>query len=277
MAITTIAIAGLTGTLGRLIAKHLLKHSNIRINGLCRDPSKLPVHIRTDTRVTLFQADATNVEAIRKALQDAHVAICCYLGDNNLMVDGQKTLIDACIAEGVTRYIASDWSMDFRKLALGEHPPKDPMKHVQSYLEEKSNMITAVHILNACFLERPWVGLWDSQKQSFRYWGSGDERWEFTSYDNAAEYTAEVALDSEAHGWLSCKVPPPRSIRRNRSLTLSTVRGDHVSMKDIAADFQAVYGDEPKLEQLGSLDDLYKLMHAARDREPENFGAWLGL
>ncbi|KAH7187523.1 NmrA-like family protein [Fusarium oxysporum] len=259
MATITIAIAGITGTLGRLITKHLLSHPDVHINGLCRNPSKLPLSLQTDPRLTLFQANASDVKVIRRALRKADVAICCYLGDaTTVMVDGQKTLIDACIDEGVRRYIASDWSMDFRKLALGEHPPKDPMKHVQAYLEEKSDEITAVHVLNACFLERPWVGLWDAQKECFRYWGTGDEKWEFTSYNNAAEYTAEVALDREANGWLS-------------------FRGDHVSIRDIAADFKAVYDCEPKLERLGSLDDLFKLMHTTRDRDPSNFGAWLGL
>jgi saccharopine dehydrogenase-like NADP-dependent oxidoreductase len=135
---TTIAIAGLTGTLARLITTHLLKHPNIHINGLCRKPSKLPKSLHSNPHVTIFRTDANDTETIRESLRGADVAICCYLGDDTLMVDGQKTLIDACIAEGVPRYIASDWSMDFRKLAYGDHPPKDPMRHVQAYLEERS-------------------------------------------------------------------------------------------------------------------------------------------
>lgn len=222
MATITIAIAGITGTLGRLITKHLLSHPDVHINGLYRNPSKLPLSLQTDPRLTLFQANASDVKVIRRALRKADVAICCYLGDaTTVMVDGQKTLIDACIDEGVRRYIASDWSMDFRKLALGEHPPKDPMKHVQAYLEEKSDEITAVHVLNACFLERPWVGLWDAQKECFRYWGTGDEKWEFTSYNNAAEYTAEVALDREANGWLSCKLGPLDQLKQYLSMSVT--------------------------------------------------------
>jgi NAD(P)H-binding len=212
-ATTTVAIAGITGALARLITEHLLKHPNVHINGLCRKPSKLSKAILSDSRLTIFQAGANDTETIRQAVHKADVVICCYLGDNAVMVDGQKTLIDACIAEGVPRYIAGDWSMDFRKLSYGDHPTKDPMKHVQEYLEEKSAEITAVHILNACFLERPWVGLWDAENESFRYWGTGEERWEFTSYDNAAEFTAEVALDKEANGWLSCKFCPPKCIQ----------------------------------------------------------------
>jgi hypothetical protein len=48
-------------------------------------------------------------------------------------------------------------------------------------------------------------------------------------------------------------------------------------MKEIAAEFKVAYNEEPKLEQLGTLDDLYKLMHTTRDRDPGNFNAWLGL
>jgi len=48
-------------------------------------------------------------------------------------------------------------------------------------------------------------------------------------------------------------------------------------MKDIAADFKTVYNEEPRLEQLGTLEDLYKLMHETRARDPGNFMAWLGL
>jgi hypothetical protein len=207
---TIVAIAGITGTLARLITNHLLKHLNVHINGLCRTPSKLPNYLRSDSRLTLFQADSNNTKVIREAVRKADVVICCYLGDNTLMVDGQKTLIDACIAEGVPRYIASDYSMDFRKLAYGDHPVKDPMKYVQAYLEEMSAQITAVHVLNACFLERPWRGLWDAKSECFKYWGTGDEEWEFTTYDNAAEFTSEVALDKEANGFLSCKFCPPK-------------------------------------------------------------------
>ncbi|CAM1501353.1 Fc.00g105150.m01.CDS01 [Cosmosporella sp. VM-42] len=256
----TVAIAGITGSLGRLITEYLLAKPNIRIRGLCRTPSKLPESIRADTRLIVHTTSSTDIAALRAAVSGADVAICCYLGPHSLMVDGQKLLIDACIAEGVPRYIAGDWSMDFRKLELGQHPPKDPMKLVQAYLEDKEAFehIKAVHVLNACFLERPWVGIWDGKNNVFKYWGTGDERWEFTTYRNAAQFTAEVAVDKHAVGWLS-------------------FRGDQISIKEIAKEFQAVYNQEPGLLRLGSLEDLYTLMHETRDKDPADFKAWLGL
>lgn len=55
------------------------------------------------------------------------------------------------------------------------------------------------------------------------------------------------------------------------------VRGDHVNIKEIAAAFRDIYGEEPGLVRLGSLEDLYQLMHETRDKNPDNAMAWLGL
>ena len=300
--LVTVAIAGITGGLGRLIAEYLLAKPYVRVQGLCRTPAKLPQSLREEPRLTIHTASSTDIAALRNAVNGADVTICCYLGPHDLMVNGQKMLIDACIAEGVPRYIAGDWSMDFRKLELGQHPPKDPMKLVQAYLEEKevSGSIKAVHVLNACFLERPWVGIWDAGENVFKYWGTGDERWEFTTYHNAAQFTAEVAVDKTAVGWFSCKsrqlIPPLHNNGFHCSNPLPTihsisriflighpliiyfsVRGDHINIKEIANEFQAVYGQEPGLVRLGSLEDLYNLMHETRDRDPANIRAWLGL
>ncbi|KAF4631212.1 hypothetical protein G7Y89_g6920 [Cudoniella acicularis] len=255
---TTVAIAGITGTLAKLITKHLLSKPNVNIKGFCRNPSKLPTSLRTNPRLTIFEGTFNDTNLLRETVRSADVTICCYMGPDSLMIDGQKLLIDACIAEQVPRYIASDYCMDFRKLAFGDHPIKDAMKHVHAYLEEKKDVIKAVHILNACFLERPWVGVWDAEKGVLSYWGTGDEKWEFTSYDNSAEFTAEVAMDGNANGFLS-------------------FRGDHISMKEVAVVFKSVYKEEPKLQCLGSLEELYKTMHATRDRNPKDFYAWLGM
>lgn len=72
--------------------------------------------------------------------------------------------------------------MDFRMLELGQHTPKDPMKLVQAYIEDREaeGRINAVQVLDACFLERPWVGMWNAKGDLFKDWGTGDERWEYT-------------------------------------------------------------------------------------------------
>jgi hypothetical protein len=206
--IHTVAIAGITGTLARHLVQRIPSlpqpYNTITIHGICRTPSKLPKSIRTNPRITLFQCSATDKPAIRAALKGVDVAVCCYLGDNELMSTGQRIIIDACIEEGVPRYVARDLNMDFRKLEVGEHPPKDPMISTWKYLEEREGEIKAVHVLNACFTERPWAGIWDGKAREFKYWGSGEERWEFTTYEDAAAFTAWVLADGK-NRWFSCE------------------------------------------------------------------------
>lgn len=55
------------------------------------------------------------------------MVVCCYLGDPNLVINGQNSLIDDYESEGVGRYVASDYSLDSTKLGLGQLPAKDPM------------------------------------------------------------------------------------------------------------------------------------------------------
>lgn len=49
----------------------------------------------------------------------------------------------------------------------------------------------------------------------------------------------------------------------------STVRGDRKSIHQIADVINTVYGFKPEVETLGSLDELYKRMHALRKEYPD--------
>jgi hypothetical protein len=207
MSKTTVAIVGVTGKFARLLTNHLLSKPSIYIHGICRSPSKVSSEISSHPRVSIFQASSNDIPAIRKGLQGSSVTICCYLGDNELMEDGQKDLIDASIAEGVPRYIAADWSLDFRALEYGQQPVKDPMKRVAEYLDEKKDQIKAVHILNGVFMEIAfsYMGLVDPFKDKWTIWGTGNEKLDMTTYSDAAAFTAEVAADPSVDGWIEGK------------------------------------------------------------------------
>ncbi|KAH2481409.1 hypothetical protein KXW70_009096, partial [Aspergillus fumigatus] len=198
-------------------------------------------------------------KALRTFAKDNDVVICCYLGDHNLMINGQKSLIDACESEGVPRYVASDYSLDFTKLELGKLPPKDPMKHVKQYLETKK--VQGVHVLIGIFMETfftTFFNVWRPQEKAFYYWGTGEEIWESTSYDNAAQYVAAVAQDKAAVG-------------------VHRFLGDRKSIREIASAFEKQYGVKPCLHNLGTLDELHSHMHQVREADSENYMAWIPL
>ena len=198
-----ITIAGITGRFGRQITQHLLTKPNVQVNGLARTPAKMPQELSSNPRVKLFQSDATDTPSMREAVKGASAVICCYLGDSKLMYEGQQTLIDVSIAEGVPRYLASDFALDFRGLNYGDIPPKDPMKRVQEYLEgkEAENQIKGVHVLNGAFMDFASI-LSKGDAGVFKYFGTGDEGIDMTADVDAARYTAEVALDEDANGWI---------------------------------------------------------------------------
>jgi hypothetical protein len=202
-----VGVAGVTGKFAGLILDSLLEDATVNIRGYCRNSSKLASTYAQSSRVEVVQGDAYDQATLRKFVDGLDVVICAYLGDNDFMINAQKALIDACDQAKVPRYIASDYSLDYNKLALGDLPPKDPMKIVRSYVEEKKH-VTGVHILIGAFMETFWSAyfqLWDGQEKSFRYWGTGNEEWESTTYGDAAKYTAAVALDRNAVGTQKCK------------------------------------------------------------------------
>ncbi|PKY04959.1 NAD(P)-binding protein [Aspergillus campestris IBT 28561] len=244
----TVGIAGITGKFARLVLKNLCRSSGVQIRGFCRNPSKLPAKFRDSPDVTIVQGSSDDVDVLRIFVRGCDVVICCYLGDNTLMTEGQKLLVDACDAEKVDRYIASDYSLDFTKLEYGQLPAKDPMKHVKDHLDSKKH-VEGVHVLIGAFMETFWSGY-------FNVWHP--EECKLSFYGNAAEYVAAVARDPSATG-------------------LQHFLGDRRSIHGIADDFAQVYGKKPQLERLGSLDDLYKAMQATFNKDPSNIFAYLAM
>ncbi|KAL4815712.1 hypothetical protein BDW67DRAFT_191354 [Aspergillus spinulosporus] len=256
----TIGIAGITGKFARLVVKHLCRSPGVQIRGFCRNASKLPVKFRDSPQVSIVQGSSDDLEALRCFVRGCDVVICCYLGDNTLMTEGQKLLVDACELEKVDRYIASDYCLDFTKLEYGQHPAKDPMKHVKAYLDSKQH-VKGVHVLIGVFMETFWsgyFGVWHPEECKLSFYGNGDELWESTTYETAAEYVAAVARDTSATG-------------------LRHFLGDRKTIHQIAEDFAQVYGKKPRLERLGSLDDLYNTMQAAYQKEPSSIFAYLAM
>ncbi|KAE8391253.1 hypothetical protein BDV23DRAFT_171827 [Aspergillus alliaceus] len=211
----TVGIAGITSKFARLVLKkNLLEQPEVNIRGFCRNPKKLPEHIRSSTCVTIVAGDAGDSSALRHFAKRCDVVICCYLGETTLMTEGQKLLVEACDEENAPRYIDSDYCIDFTKLEYGQHPAKDPMKHVKAHLETKQN-VRGVH---------GYFSVSDPKECKLSFYGTGIEVWESTTYATAAEYA--IAADRTAVGMLH-------------------FLGDRKSIRQIANEFAEVYGRQP--------------------------------
>ncbi|KAJ0120424.1 hypothetical protein J7T55_015151 [Diaporthe amygdali] len=256
----TVGLAGITGKFGRLLASKLLENQNVLLRGYARDPSKVESVIASSPRVTLFKGEAFDDVSIKPFVLGCDVIVCTYLGSDELMVDGQKKLVDACEENGVPRYVASDWCLDYTNLKLGDLFPKDPMIHVRAYLQTKKK-VEGVHVPIGGFMDpllSPLFKVWDPECKTLRYWGEGTEPWEATSYANTAEFTAAVIADRSAVG-------------------IKKYLGERKNIKDIAATFQKVYGFQPKLERLGSLDELKSKMYEVQAKSPTDVFSYMSL
>ncbi|PQE07513.1 hypothetical protein CJF30_00007242 [Rutstroemia sp. NJR-2017a BBW] len=255
----TIGIAGITGKFARCIVNSLLQNPHISIRGFCRDSNKFPPSLTSSLRIHITTGSSTDKQALQTFVTGTDVVICCYLGDGSLMRDGQKHLIDACVAAHVPRYIAGDFSVDITRIPYGALPPKDACKDIMEYLETQD--IQGVHILIGVFMETFWsefMQIWDSREKSFSYWGTGSEVWESTTYGTAAEYTAAVAMDRTAVG-----------------VQQLSVLGDRKSLFEIMDIFTKVYGYQPAMHNLGSLEDLHQNMHENLQKNPAEVMVWM--
>ncbi|KIV95208.1 hypothetical protein PV10_02887 [Exophiala mesophila] len=258
-----VVVAGFTSRVAQLITASLLEHEGIEITGICRDKTKVPSLVSQNPNVTVVEAEYNDKARLGGALQGASVCVCCYFGPEDLMLHGQMILIDSCIAENVPRYIASDFSFDYRGLKHGDFPFKDSQLEIHDYLarRERQGRITAVHVLNGGFFEAvlfPFMGALDVTARKIRYWGTGDEPWDMTSMQDTARFAAKVILDQQATGVLN-------------------VRGARKSLREIAGVLEHVYGSKFTLENLGTIQDLHEKMSSAREAFPDDVGQWLGL
>lgn len=190
------------------------------------------------------------------------------------MLHGQRVLIDACEEFGVTRYVSSDFTLDYNKLELGQHEGKDCMIQVKQYLQGKK--VKGVHVLIGCFFET-WLGymhIWDPETRSFTFWGDSNELWEMTTFEDAARYAVEVVLDPTAVGTFCCKSDSSDNMSYLSEVLekplLKTicqiVGGDIKSTRQIAQIYETVYGSKPTLSSRGSLSQLWDYMQAEKKK-----------
>ncbi|KAF4333257.1 hypothetical protein FBEOM_12939 [Fusarium beomiforme] len=253
---TVVGIAGVTSKIAQCIIKALQAYPDVTIKGLCRSPAKLPPIALQKYNIQVHQGSFDDQDAAQVFARGCDIVICCYYGGDSVMTQGQKVLIDACLKEGVPRYVPSDFAVDYTKIPDGELFPKQSTKTIKRYLEGKN--IRGVHILVGALTETFWsplFRLYDSQDETIRYWGTGTEKWELTTYETAAAYTAALVVDKNACG-------------------IFRFRGDRKSILEIKADYDRIYQGNLRLQCLGSLEDLYRNFTTQFRQDASDTSTW---
>lgn len=258
-----IVVAGGTGTLGGRIVNALLQ-KGAEVHAVVRPGTdKAKIARLEQAGVTVVPVALTDVAGLTQASQGAAIVVSVVSGLHEVIVEAQTNLVKAAIAAGVPRFIPSDYSADFARLAPGLNRNLNLRQEFHDYLDKAP--IRATSILNGGFadmLVRQMTPLFDLKASKVSYFGDADQLLDFTTMDNVADYTANAALDGSA----------PEVLR---------IAGATFSPRQLAETAGEITGSQFELVRAGSLDDLQAFIQRERaadpDRDKNVFPLWQSL
>ncbi|CAN5410803.1 hypothetical protein BH10BAC2_BH10BAC2_42060 [soil metagenome] len=256
-----IVVAGGTGNLGGRIIEALI-HKGAEVRALVRstsDQEKI-IHLeRIGAKVTLL--DMTSEQEISNACIGATCVVSALAGLHDVVIETQKILLNGAILAGVPRFIPSDYSLDFTKFNDGENRNLDLRREFHKYLDATS--VSATSIFNGAFMdmltnEIPMIIF---KKRLVLYCGNADHKMGFTTLDDTAMYTANVALDTST----------PRYLR---------IAGDQISPREIREVMNELSGQKFRLLRTGGLGLLGAIIKITKIFSPGKtvlYPTWQGM
>jgi uncharacterized protein YbjT (DUF2867 family) len=258
---TTILLAGATGDLGERIARALVRRG-AAVHALVRPGTAAEKKERLrGLGIAVVEADYDDAEAMRRACAGAGCVVSALSGLREAIVDAQTRLLEAAVAARVPRFIPSDFAIDFTRLEPGSNRNLELRREFMARLDRAP--IAATSILCGAFMDMltgvaPFILF---KRRRVLYWGSADQRMDFTTRDDVAAFTAAAALDPST----------PRILR---------IAGDSVTSRELAVRMTELSGERYRLTRAGSLGLLGLLIRVARKVAPqpgEVYPPWQGM
>jgi uncharacterized protein YbjT (DUF2867 family) len=256
-----IVIAGATGDLGGRIVKALLK-KGAEVHALVRASTEVDkVRKLEQSGVKVFKIDMSDSKEIAKACEGASCVVSALAGLHDVIITTQKKLLDGAVMADVPHFIPSDFSIDFTNLEVGKNRNLDLRREFHQYLDESP--IASTTIFNGPFMDlltgqMPMI--MDKQKWIL-YWGNPDQSIDFTTMNDTAEYTANVALDDTA----------PQFLR---------IAGDQMTPRQMVKVVSDVTGKEFSLFKaggIGLINVIIKTMKFFSPAEKDLYPIWQGM
>ncbi|MDB5252603.1 MAG: NmrA family protein [Flaviaesturariibacter sp.] len=244
-----IVVAGATGNLGGRIAKALRERgAGVRV----------PVRAETDAgKIEMLHSLGVEVVPVRMDSIDDLAGVCrgasCVVsalqGLGDVIVGVQSVLLHTAIVAGVSRFIPSDFSIDFTKID-SENRNFDLRRAFHKTLA--GSPVRATSIFNGAFAEilTYRTPLLQPEAKMAGYWGNkADWHLDFTTMDDTAAFTAAAALDAEA----------PRSL---------CIAGFQATPRQLAQWATEITGTQFDARQLGTLEQFATDNQAQRAADP---------
>jgi nucleoside-diphosphate-sugar epimerase len=258
---STIIIAGATGNLGGRIAR-VLRDRGASVRALVRHGTARERLDRLRALgVEITSVDLGNMSETTSACSGASCVVSALAGLRDVIVEAQTLLLDAAITAGVPRFIPSDFSIDFTRFPPGENRNLDLRREFHGRLDRAP--IAATTVFNGAFADMltGQMPLILFKLRRVLYWGSADQRMDFTTVADTAAFTARAALDPST----------PRFLR---------IAGDELNARELAAVASDVTGQSFRLLRAGGLGMLGLMIKIARTISPaekELYPAWQGM
>jgi uncharacterized protein YbjT (DUF2867 family) len=256
-----IIVAGGTGNLGGRIVKALLNRgAEVRV--LVRpssDQKKISYLEQLGAKVRVV--DMSNEQDISSACVGANCVISALAGLRDVVIDAQKILLNGAVLAGVPRFIPSDYSLDFTKFNDGENRNLDLRREFHKYLD--SVAISSTTIFCGAFMDMLTneIPMIISKRKLVLYWGNADHKMGFTTLDDTAMFTANVALDENTSRYLN-------------------IAGDQISPREITDVMSSLSGQKFRMIRTGGLGLLSLIIRITKIMSPgktDLYPAWQGM
>ena len=256
---TSVLVVGATGMLGGKIARALLDQgpaakTRLLVRPGSADDPKLKSALDELVRrgATVVHGDLADLKSLNGATSGIDVVISALQGGPEVIIEGQKALLDAAKRNGVRRMIPSDFAVDLFEVKDGWHPLLNMRKEADQAIAASG--LEHVHILNGVFMEflfEPQFGVFDVEKGTVAYWGDGKTKLDMTTTDDTARLTAAAALDAS--------LPSGKF----------AIAGDCIDVLAAAALYERILGKHFTPHSHGSLEDLKQhILDTKADRMP---------
>ncbi|GGC82294.1 hypothetical protein GCM10011512_06260 [Tersicoccus solisilvae] len=260
--VRTVAVAGAAGDLGGRIVRALLdRGATVRM--LVEDGSDPAGTDQLARRgATPVPVAWTDTDRVAAALTGTDVVVSAWNGLRDVIVDRQSVLVDAAVAAGVRRFVPSDYCLDWTRTRRGDNRNIDLRREFAGRVDRASIAPTSVLVGAFTDLLAGPMPILQPRLRRVLYWVDADQPLDFTSRDDTAAVTAEVALAPSEQ---------PRFVR---------FVGDSVTARDLARISGEIAGVPYRLFRAGGLRTLDAAIGAMRlaDRTHDAvFPAWQGM
>lgn len=258
----SISVVGANGKLGSLIVTALARRG-ARVRAVVRPGREDSVAHLAGPSTSVVTARLEDRDTLEAICAGASTVISAVQGDPDIIVDGQLALLAAARAHGVTRFVPSDFSFDIFGLPAGNNINSDWRRTFAEEAAKARGAVQVVHVMNGCFIDRDvlfgFLGAIDTKTHTLQLWGDGKAPMDFTTFEDAAAYTAAMVLDK--------RDVPERFY----------VAGEVADAIGLARSFERGSGQRLEVVERGTLDDLDREIARRQSEDPSNFYAYLPL